>query len=57
VPADEQGIALNRKTFTDAILAAGGLQSAVVRAPRLEFLAGPSSCPRVLSSEIGAAAF
>jgi transposase len=40
VLADEQGIELSRKTLTDAILAAGGLLTAVVRAQRLELLAG-----------------
>jgi hypothetical protein len=38
--AEEQGIALSRQTLTTAILAAGGLLSAVVRAQRLELLAG-----------------
>ena len=38
--AEEQGIALSRQTLTSAILAAGGLLSAVVRAQRLELLAG-----------------
>jgi transposase len=38
--AEDFGIELNRKTLTDAILAAGGLLQAVVRAQRLELLAG-----------------
>lgn len=40
VLADEQGIELSRKTLTDAILAAGSLLQPVVRAQRLELLAG-----------------
>lgn len=40
VLAQDHGIDLSRKTLTDAILAAGGLLSAVVRAQRLELLAG-----------------
>lgn len=38
--AEDFGIELSRKTLTDAILAAGGLLQAVVRAQRLELLAG-----------------
>jgi transposase len=38
--AEDYGIELSRKTLTDAILAAGGLLSAVVRVQRLELLAG-----------------
>jgi transposase len=38
--AEEQGIELSRQTLTSAILAAGGLLSAVVRAQRWELLAG-----------------
>jgi transposase len=38
--AEDFGIDLSRKTLTDAILAAGGLLQAVVRAQRLELLAG-----------------
>jgi transposase len=38
--AEDFGIELNRKTLTDAILAAGGLLQAVVRAQRLELLVG-----------------
>jgi transposase len=38
--AEDYGIVLSRKTLTDAILAAGGLLSAVVGAQRLELLAG-----------------
>ena len=38
--AEDYGIELSRKTLTDAILAAGGLLSAVVRGQRLELLAG-----------------
>jgi transposase len=37
--AEDFGIELSRKTLTDAILAAGGLLQAVVRAQRLELLA------------------
>ena len=37
--AEDHGIELSRKTLTDAILAAGSLVSAVVRAQRLELLA------------------
>ena len=37
---EDFGIALSRKTLTDAILAAGGLLQAVVRAQRLELLSG-----------------
>jgi transposase len=40
VLADEHGIELSRKTLTDAILAAGSLLIPVVRAQRLELLAG-----------------
>lgn len=40
VLADEQGIELSRKTLTDAILAAGSLLQPVVRAQRVELLAG-----------------
>jgi len=40
VLADEHGIELSRKTLTDAILAAGSLLGSVVRAQRLEVLAG-----------------
>ncbi len=40
VLAQDHGIDLSRKTLTDAILAAGGLLSAVVKAQRLELLAG-----------------
>jgi len=40
VLADEHGIELSRKTLTDAILAAGSLLVPVVRAQRLELLAG-----------------
>jgi transposase len=38
--AEDFGIELSRKTLTDALLAAGGLLQAVVRAQRLELLAG-----------------
>jgi len=38
--AEDFGIELSRKTLTDGILAAGGLLQAVVRAQRLELLAG-----------------
>lgn len=38
--AEDFGIELSRKTLTDAILAAGSLLGAVVRAQRLELLAG-----------------
>jgi transposase len=38
--AEDHGIELSRKTLTDAILAAGSLLGAVVRAQRLELLAG-----------------
>jgi transposase len=38
--AEDHGIELSRKTLTDAILAAGGLLEAVLRAQRLELLAG-----------------
>lgn len=38
--AEDFGIELSRKTLTEAILAAGGLLQAVVRAQRLELLAG-----------------
>jgi hypothetical protein len=38
--AEDYGIELSRKTLTDALLAAGGLLSAVVGAQRLELLAG-----------------
>jgi transposase len=38
--AEDFDIELSRKTLTDAILAAGGLLQAVVRAQRLELLAG-----------------
>jgi transposase len=38
--AEDFGIELSRKTLTDAILAAGGLLQAVVRAQRLELLGG-----------------
>ena len=38
--AEDHGIDLSRKTLNDAILAAGGLLQAVVRAQRLELLAG-----------------
>ena len=38
--AEDFGIDLSRKTLTDAILAAGSLLGAVVRAQRLELLAG-----------------
>jgi transposase len=38
--AEDHGIELSRKTLNDAILAAGGLLEAVVRAQRLELLAG-----------------
>lgn len=38
--AEDFGIELSRKTLTDAILAAGGLLQAVVRAQRVELLAG-----------------
>ena len=38
--AEDHGIDLSRKTLTDAILAAGSLLGAVVRAQRLELLAG-----------------
>jgi transposase len=38
--AEDHGIELSRKTLTDAILAAGGLLGAVVRAQRRELLAG-----------------
>jgi transposase len=37
---EDHGIELSRKTLTDAILAAGSLLGAVVRAQRLELLAG-----------------
>ena len=40
VLAEDYGIELSRKTVTDGILAAGGLLSAVVKAQRLELLAG-----------------
>lgn len=40
VLAEDFGIELSRKTLTDAILAAGSLLGAVVRAQRLELLAG-----------------
>jgi transposase len=39
--AEDFGIELSRKTLTDAILAAGGLLSAVVRAQAEELVAGP----------------
>jgi transposase len=38
--ADNQGIELSRKTLTDAVLAAGSLLQAVVRAQKRELLAG-----------------
>jgi transposase len=38
--AEDFGIELSRKTLTDAILAAGGLLQAVVRAQQVELLAG-----------------
>lgn len=38
--AEDHGLDLSRKTLTDAILAAGSLLQAVVRAQRLELLAG-----------------
>jgi transposase len=38
--AEDFGIELDRKTLTDAVLAAGGLLQAVVRAQRLELLSG-----------------
>jgi transposase len=38
--AEDFGIELSRKTLTDAILAGGGLLEAVVRAQRVELLAG-----------------
>lgn len=38
--AEDFGIELSRKTLTDAILSAGGLLQAVVRAQRVELLAG-----------------
>lgn len=38
--AEDHGIPLSRKTLTDAILAAGGLLTAVVGAMRLELIAG-----------------
>jgi transposase len=38
--AEDFGMELSRKTLTDAILASGGLLQAVVRAQRLELLAG-----------------
>jgi transposase len=38
--AEDHGIELSRKTLTDAILAAGSLLGAVVRAQQLELLAG-----------------
>jgi len=38
--AQDHGIELSRKTLTDALLAAGSLLGAVVRAQRLELLAG-----------------
>jgi len=38
--AEDYGIELSRKTLTEAVLAAGGLLSAVVKAQRLELLAG-----------------
>lgn len=38
--AEDHGIELSRKTLTDAILAAGGLLNAVVKAQKLELLAG-----------------
>jgi transposase len=38
--AQDHGIELSRKTMNDAILSAGGLLEAVVRAQRLELLAG-----------------
>lgn len=38
--AEDQGIELSRKTLTDAILAAGGLLNAVVKAQQRELLAG-----------------
>jgi transposase len=38
--AEDHGIELSRKTLTDAILAAGSLLGAVVRAQRLELLGG-----------------
>jgi transposase len=40
VLAEDYGIELSRKTLTDAILAAGGLLGAVVRAQQVELLAG-----------------
>jgi transposase len=40
VLAEDHGIELSRKTLSDAILAAGGLLSAVVRAQQVELLAG-----------------
>ena len=38
--AENHGLELSRKTLTDAILAAGGLLQAVVRAQKVELLAG-----------------